>query len=43
MKKATVLLLVIGIVFVAIGVYRDEVATVLNKGINLCLECVGIG
>ena len=43
MKKRTLAFLIVGIVFVAVGVYRDEVVTVLDKGINLCLECVGIG
>lgn len=37
------LLLVSGAVFVAAGAYRGEVATVLTKAINICLECIGIG
>ena len=36
-------LLVLGIVFVLIGVYREEVSTVLTKAIYICLECIGIG
>lgn len=36
-------LLVIGIMFLCIGIYRCEVDTVLGKAIRLCLECVGIG
>lgn len=43
MRKATVLLLLISALLIVIGAYRDETATVLNKGINICLECVGIG
>ncbi|MCT4620473.1 MAG: CD1871A family CXXC motif-containing protein [Marinisporobacter sp.] len=31
------------IAFVITGVYRNEVQTVLQKAINICLECIGIG
>lgn len=43
LRKAPVLLLAVAIVMIGIGVLRGEAATVLSKGINLCLECVGIG
>ncbi len=39
----TVLLLFIGIVFLAIGIWREECAIVMSKAINICLECIGIG
>lgn len=39
----TLPLLVLGIFFLAMGIYRDEVSIVLQKAINICLECVGIG
>lgn len=35
--------LVLGILFVLIGVMRDEVATVFLKATSICLECIGIG
>lgn len=37
-----IILLVISILFLAIGIYRGEVQTVLIKSINICLECIGI-
>lgn len=43
LRKAPMFLLAAAIVMIAGGVFRGEAATVLSKGINLCLECVGIG
>ena len=43
MKKESRILILIGISFIVLGAYRGEVGQVLSKGINLCLECVGIG
>lgn len=39
----TVLVMVLGAVFVAVGVLRGESGDVLTKAVNICLECVGIG
>ncbi|MBO5936331.1 MAG: hypothetical protein J6V06_01665 [Clostridia bacterium] len=33
----------IGVAFMAFGIYRGEMATVLAKAIRICLECIGIG
>lgn len=27
----------------AYGIYRGEVSIVLNKAVNICLECIGLG
>ena len=43
LRKSSLFLLAAAAVMIAVGVWRGEAATVLNKGINLCLECVGIG
>ncbi|MGG7163634.1 CD1871A family CXXC motif-containing protein [Clostridium ihumii] len=36
-------ILAMSISFIVIGVYRDEANMVLQKAINICLECIGIG
>ncbi len=36
-------ILLMGLSFVFIGIYRNEVGIVLKKAINICLECIGIG
>lgn len=43
LRKSTVCFFILSIIMMGIGVFRGESATVLSKGINLCLECVGIG
>ncbi len=36
-------LLIVGIGFMAYGLYRQEHLIVLKKAINICLECIGVG
>jgi len=42
-RTAGILLLAAGAVFMAVGIYRGEMATVFIKAVNICLECIGIG
>lgn len=44
-KKRIVQLIVIVAAagMIVYGVYRGEVSIVLNKAINICLECIGLG
>lgn len=43
MRKATLLCLLAALLMMGFGLGRGEGAVVLSKGINLCMECVGIG
>ena len=33
----------VGLAMMVFGVYRGEVEQVFTKGIQICLECIGIG
>ena len=42
-KIIQVVLFLVAILFIGIGIFRDETYTVFIKAINICLECIGIG
>lgn len=49
MKKITesrwtgIALAAVGSLMMAYGIYRGEMAVVLTKAVNICMECIGIG
>ncbi|MBQ0043155.1 MAG: hypothetical protein KBS85_07575 [Lachnospiraceae bacterium] len=42
-KLAPFILLAVSLVFIGVGLLRGEHQTVLEKAINICMECIGIG
>ncbi|MGL5256210.1 MAG: CD1871A family CXXC motif-containing protein [Proteocatella sp.] len=42
-KILSISVFIISLLFIYIGIIRDEQLTVLKKAINICLECIGIG
>ena len=46
MSRKTVIriaVLLVAVLFIVIGVSRDEASMVLKKGRDICLSCIGIG
>lgn len=42
-QYAGIACVVLGLVFVGLGLLREEQLTVLKKAAAICLECIGIG
>lgn len=42
-KKSGLFLAAVGVLMMGFGIYRGEMSVVLEKAINICLECIGIG
>ena len=41
--KVTIALIPLAMALCVFGIYRGEVAVVLSRAINLCMECIGLG
>lgn len=35
--------LIAGLLCITFGIYRDEVITIYQKAIYICMECIGLG
>jgi len=42
-KIMPAVILAAGIIMMISGIYRGELRVILQKGIVICLECIGIG
>lgn len=41
--RSGALLAAAGLILMGVGIYRGEMSVVLEKAINICMECIGIG
>lgn len=42
-NRSAAAVLLIGLLLVAVGVWRGEVEVVFRKAVNICMECIGLG
>lgn len=42
-RAVPIILLALGAGFLVLGLFDGEVAVVLSRAANICLECIGIG
>ena len=42
-NRIAFILIGVALIFILLGVWREEYMVVLKKAVNICLECIGIG
>jgi hypothetical protein len=42
-SRGGVCLMGFGVIMMGFGIYRGEISVVLEKAVNICMECIGIG
>ena len=42
-NRAAAALILLALLFLAMGVWRGEAETVFRKAVNICMECIGLG
>ncbi|GFI31851.1 MAG: thioredoxin [Lachnospiraceae bacterium] len=42
-SRTGIFVAVCGLLMAGYGIYRGEISVVLEKAINICMECIGIG
>lgn len=42
-SRAGILAVAAGLLMMAVGIGRGEMMIVLEKAVNICMECIGIG
>lgn len=42
-NRISLLLIAVAVLFLALGVWRDETQVVYRKAVNICMECIGLG
>lgn len=42
-RRAGILIAAAGLALMGFGICRGEMAAVLEKAVNICMECIGIG
>ena len=42
-KKKSIAVLILSLLFIALGLWRGEAIVVMEKATRICMECIGIG